>query len=155
MAIQVGSSVASSVQSAFHSFHGLITNLIRGAWLSHADHFIPWSRYPVDLGHNFVFSHPGCNNDKSDLLAHPEHLARWRECNLDAPSVLEEAFNSSGLAHDVERSWFVAVWAYEQGEQSRAHTYLRKGDFPSLDGSWRGAMAGLRAVAETAPDYDC
>jgi len=162
------------VQSAFRSFHGLITNLIRGGWLSqvrriagnrellgergdlaeflfgserrnldgyrmvmrdyqsarcfycgkqvrgegHADHFIPWSRYPVDLGHNFVFSHPGCNNDKSDLLAHPEHLARWRECNLDAPSALEEAFNSSGLVHDVERSRFVAVWAYEQGEQS-------------------------------------
>ena len=41
--------------------------LVRGA--GHADHFIPWSRYPVDLGHNFVFSHPGCNNDKSDLLA--------------------------------------------------------------------------------------
>jgi len=58
------------------------------------------------------------------------------------------------LVHDVEPSWFVAVWSYEQGEQSRAHTYLKKGDFPSLDGSWRDAMAGLRAVAETPPDYD-
>jgi hypothetical protein len=22
-----------------------------------ADHFIPWARYPIDLGHNFVFAH--------------------------------------------------------------------------------------------------
>ena len=87
------------------------------------------------------------------MLAHPEHLARWRECNLDTPAELAEAFDSSGLVHDVGRSRFVAVWAYEQGEQSRAHTYLRKDDFPSLDGSWRDALAGLRAVAETHPDY--
>ena len=33
------------------------------------DHFIPWSRYPVDLGHNFVLAHPACNNSKSDHLA--------------------------------------------------------------------------------------
>ena len=37
---------------------------------------------------------------------------------------------------------------------SRVHTYLRNGDFPALDGSWRDAMAGLRAVAEMPPDYD-
>ncbi len=82
-------------------------------------------------------------------------VAERRECNLDAATVLEAAFNSSGLVHDVERSRFVAVWAYEQGEQSRAHTYLRKGDFPSLDGSWRAAMEGLREVAELPPDYAC
>ena len=33
------------------------------------DHFIPWSRYPTDLGHNFVLAHPRCNNAKSDHLA--------------------------------------------------------------------------------------
>ncbi len=119
-----------------------------------ADHFIPWSRYPVDLGHNFVFSHPSCNGYKSDLLAHTDHLAQWRECNLDAPAELEELFDFNELAHDVERSRQVAYWAYEQGERSRVHTYLRKGDYPSLDGSWRGAMGGLRAVAEMPADYD-
>ena len=200
------------VHAAFRSFHGLITNLIRGGWLTqvrriagnrvllgergdlaeflfgserrnldgyrivmrdyqaarcfycgkpvrgegNADHFIPWSRYPVDLGHNFVFSHASCNNDKSDLLAHPEYLARWREDNLDGVRVLEleDAFNSSGLVHDARRSRFVAVWAYEQGEKSGAHTWLRKGDYRMLDGSWHDAMGGLRAVAETPADYD-
>ena len=31
------------------------------------DHFIPWSRYPIDLGHNFVFAHARCNGDKRDF----------------------------------------------------------------------------------------
>ncbi len=184
------------VQGAFRSFHGLITNLIRGGWLNQirrisgnrdllgersdlaeflfgserrnlegyrvamrehqsgqcfycrkqvrgegaADHFIPWSRYPVDLGHNFVFSHSSCNNHKRDFLGHPEHLARWRECNLDAATVLGDVFDSSNLPHDAERSRFVAIWSYEQGEQSRVHTYLKKNDYPALDKSWRSAL---------------
>ncbi len=43
------------------------------------DHFIPWSRYPTDLGHNFVLAHPQCNNQKSDHLAAEEHLQAWAE----------------------------------------------------------------------------
>jgi hypothetical protein len=46
------------------------------------------------------------------------------------------------------------TWAYEQGEKSNAHTWLRKGDYRLLDGSWRVAMGGLRAVAETPADYE-
>jgi len=86
-------------------------------------------------------------------ISAPVFHARSRQCLGNFSS--SASLNSSGLSHDVERSRFVAVWAYEQGEQSSAHTYLRKGDFPSLDGSWRDAMEGLRAVAETPSDYDC
>lgn len=121
----------------------------------HADHFIPWSRYPVDLGHNFVFSHPSCNGYKSDLLAHTDHLAKWWECNLESTSQLEEAFDFNELVYDADRSRHVAAWAYEQGELSRVHTYLRKNDYPLLDGSWRAAMGGLRAVAEVPAGYEC
>jgi 5-methylcytosine-specific restriction endonuclease McrA len=45
------------------------------------DHFIPWARYPRDLGHNFVLAHKACNNDKRDLLAATSHLAKWRDRN--------------------------------------------------------------------------
>ncbi len=45
------------------------------------DHFVPWSRYPVDLGHNFVLAHGRCNADKSDLLGAERHLHRWVERN--------------------------------------------------------------------------
>lgn len=38
------------------------------------DHFIPWSKYPADLGQNMVLSHRTCNASKSDLLAAERHL---------------------------------------------------------------------------------
>lgn len=198
------------VHSSLRSFHGLITNLIQGSWLTqirrissnrellgergdlaeflfgserrnldgyrqvmrdyqsarcfycgnavngegNADHFIPWSRYPVDLGHNFVFSHSSCNNNKRDFLAHTDHLARWREHNLESSSVLGSIFDSKGLVHDAKRSRFVAIWAYEQGEQSKAHTWLSRDNYTALDGSWRDAMEGQRAAAETPEDYE-
>ena len=40
------------------------------------DHFVPWSRYPVDLAHNFVLTDAFCDDSKSDLLASVDHLER-------------------------------------------------------------------------------
>jgi len=57
------------------------------------------------------------------------------------------------LANDANRSRFIAFWAYEQGEQTKAHTWLGKGQYCELDGGWRDAVEGLRAVAETPSDY--
>ena len=197
------------VQQCFRSFHGLITNLVRGGWLSQirrittnqallgergdiaeflfgserrslngyrsvlrdhqkalcfycsrevknagdADHFIPWSRYPADLGHNFVFSHPACNNSKRDFLAHPRFLARWRENNIDHGHSLAEMFDEKGLLHDAERSRYIAWWAYEQGQKSSAHVWDGERGFQSLDGSWRSAMSPLAKVAEVPGVY--
>lgn len=197
------------VQQSFRSFHGLITNLVRGCWLGHirrirgnqallgergdiadflfgserrglqayravlrehqaarcfycgrevkqqgdADHFIPWSRYPVDLGHNFVFSHMSCNNSKRDLLAHPDFLSRWRENNLDSGPQLAELFDMKGLQHDAERSRHIAWWAYEQGQKSNAHVWAGKDRILRLDGSWRTALTELARVAEDRGRY--
>src|SRR5207249_557923 len=107
------------VAFCFRKFHGIISDLVRGAWLryvrqqnldilgettdldeflfgseraslaavrpvlldlqhgrcfycrnsltaanTHVDHFIPWARYPVDLGHNFVLADDRCNTKK-------------------------------------------------------------------------------------------
>jgi 5-methylcytosine-specific restriction endonuclease McrA len=41
------------------------------------DHFVPWARYPLDLGHNFVLADARCNGGKLDRLAAFEHLERW------------------------------------------------------------------------------
>jgi len=46
------------------------------------DHFIPWARYPNDLGHNFVLAHSKCNNAKRDHLAAEQHKERWFEQNI-------------------------------------------------------------------------
>lgn len=118
-----------------------------------ADHFIPWSRYSIDLGHNFVFAHASCNSSKSDYLAHPDHLSKWREQNLDGRDVLAEAFDAGGLAHDAERSADITSWAYEQGEGAGAYAWYRKGELTKLDSSWRAAMSPVLAVAETSPIY--
>jgi hypothetical protein len=118
-----------------------------------ADHFIPWSRYPADLGHNFVFSHPACNNSKRDFLAHPDFLAQWREDNLDRGHSLAEMFDEKGLMHDADRSRYIAWWAYEQGQKSNAHVWDGKRGITRLDGSWRSAMSPLARVAEVPGVY--
>ena len=32
----------------------------------HIDHFIPWAKYPIDLGHKFVLVCNRCNGKKRD-----------------------------------------------------------------------------------------
>ncbi len=82
------------------------------------DHFVPWSRYPVDLAHNFVLAHAGCNDSKSNLLASVEHLERWCIRNVDRERVLADAFAERRLAHDLAASRAIMRWAY--GSRNRA-----------------------------------
>ena len=104
------------------------------------DHFIPWIRYPVDLGHNFVFAHSKCNSLKRDYLAHPEHLLRWREQNLDCPAELGSQFDSAVLRHDANRSRKIAYWAYEQAELARARVWVAADEFLGLGPEWRTVL---------------
>ncbi len=121
------------------------------------DHFIPWSRYPLDLGHNFVFAHKGCNNAKRDHLAAPVHIERWRVQNLDEGHRLARAFDEAGLTNDLKRSLLIARWAYEQGFASGARLWVRAGEFEDCDYRWKAALGvagGLRLAAdEDPPDY--
>ena len=104
------------------------------------DHFIPWVRYPVDLGHNFVFAHPKCNSLKRDYLAHPDHLLRWREQNLDCADELGEQFDGVVLRHDAYRSRRIAHWAYEQAELARARVWVAADEFQGLGSEWRRVL---------------
>ena len=104
------------------------------------DHFIPWSRYPIDLGHNFVFTHSACNNRKRDYLAHPDHLGRWRTQNIACAAPLERQFDQAALPHDADRSLMIAKWAYEQGEAAGAHVWMEADSFEPLTGRWRAAL---------------
>lgn len=181
------------------AFHGLVTELVRGAWLryvrrhnaaglggatdlaaflfgteradlsKHAvilralqrdacfycdgplrrggevDHFIPWSRYPVDLGHNFVLAHRGCNNDKSDMLAAVAHLERWCLRNHDHGATLAAEFDDVGVLHALSSSLMVATWSYSQAEASESRLWIaRRAGLVSLDPSWR-ALPGMAA----------
>jgi 5-methylcytosine-specific restriction endonuclease McrA len=55
------------------------------------DHFVPWSRYPVDLGHDFVLAHTSCNGAKGSRLAAEEHLSRWAARNRSFGPAIGEA----------------------------------------------------------------
>jgi len=103
------------------------------------DHFVPWARYPVDLGHNFVLACSRCNGAKRDrLAAAPRYLDAWRERNAEHAYVLTRYFEANHLAHDLGASEAVARWAYEQAHAAGARLW-RPGDvavpFPG-DWSW-------------------
>jgi hypothetical protein len=78
------------------------------------DHFIPWSRYSVDLGHNFVLAHKACNGDKSDYLASKLFLSKWEHRNNESGEMLIEYFDDNQLNYDLGTSIAVANWAYKQ-----------------------------------------
>jgi len=181
------------VAAGFRSFHGLVVELVRGAWVryirrhnegirrslelhgflfgseranldayrnallgtdgsrcfycekkiareSHVDHFIPWARYPNDLGHNLVLAHPGCNSRKSDHLAAEEHLCHWVERNEQHGEELSEAFRHASLAHDDAASTRIARWAYGELEQVRGEVWVSAKETRRLSGRWRACF---------------
>ena len=85
------------------------------------DHFIPWSMYPSDTGHNFVLADSSCNSKKSNLLASNEFLHKWQERNEEHNLIIVDQISVLGFLTDKERSHKVAEWAYEQG---KANNYL-------------------------------
>jgi hypothetical protein len=101
------------------------------------DHFIPWSRYPVDLGHNFVLAHGSCNTQKSDRLAAVEHLERWCERNMKHGQSLALAFQERNITHDENVSWQITAWAYSQAQAAGAMVWLHGKELVALSHEWR------------------
>jgi 5-methylcytosine-specific restriction endonuclease McrA len=117
------------------------------------DHFIAWSRYPVDLGHNLVLAHHACNAKKRDFLAHPMHLERWQRQNIERADELAQRFAAERLPFDTQRTRAIAWWAYDQGERAGAHAWIEGERLERLSSGWREVMAEppLARVAEPAP----
>ena len=100
------------------------------------DHFIPWSRYPVDLGHNFVLAHKQCNGAKSDMLAAEEHLHRWAGIQKDHGAGLMNAFQERGIISELSVSLRVTQWAYAQTFQTNGMTWRRGKELAHLSEQW-------------------
>jgi len=100
------------------------------------DHFVPWSRYPVDLGHNFVMAHKVCNSSKSDLLASESHLNRWLERNVRFGEVLSATFSERQIAHDLSTSIRIVRWAYGQTASVGGLTWEDKKNLVPLSSRW-------------------
>ena len=82
------------------------------------DHFIPWSMYPSDTGHNFVLADSSCNSKKSNLLASDEFLHKWKERNEEQDLIIVDRVSVLGFLTDKERSHKVAEWAYVQAKNN-------------------------------------
>jgi len=104
------------------------------------DHFIPWSRYPTDLGHNFVLAHARCNNAKSDYLGAESHLQSWARRNQERSVELNERLRDANLLHDCSASLRIAEWAYEQVEKARAQVWVSDSVFQHLGVTWRQSL---------------
>ena len=106
----------------------------------HVDHFIPWSLYPVDLGHNFVLAHASCNSAKADHLAAVSHLAHWTDRNRVAADFLTSEFERLRILHNREASQRVASWAYGRAGAG-AMTWLTKSQFEALPNEWLSVLS--------------
>jgi hypothetical protein len=106
------------------------------------DHFIPWRRYPTDLGHNFVLAHDRCNGRKADRLAAEIHLRRWWERNTAHADQFVIRFSEISLPHDREATRRVAQWAYGQLEAAKGQTWLEGTTLEPLRGEWGEILRG-------------
>lgn len=109
----------------------------------HVDHFIPWSRYPVDLGHNFVLSHASCNERKSDRLPAAQHLNAWVEHNQNLGCDKGREFERQGVIHDFPTSARIVDWAYRQTAEFQGLTWLRAKDFEKLPADWNHLLVAV------------
>jgi len=104
--------------------------------VGHVDHFIPWAKYPIDLGHNFVLADSRCNGKKRKRMPHVDHLARWSERNRHFAADIVAALKDR-LPCDVACTKRIAFWAYEQTENARGLTWLRGDELLALSPEWR------------------
>ena len=105
------------------------------------DHFVPWRRYPLDLGHNFVLAHGSCNSSKSDRLAALPHLRRWHKRNVSGLYELPGRFSEAGLTHDLEASNRITRWAYGQVAGQGGQVWVKGGTLVALGRDWEGVLA--------------
>ena len=113
---------------------------------AHIDHFIPWSRYPVDLGSNLVLAHATCNERKSDRMPAVCHLDRWVDFVQENNAKLGEEFGRCGLPNNVQVGVRIADWAYTQTFQSNGLTWLRGNELQKLPQNWRDSLAALNCA---------
>ncbi len=101
------------------------------------DHFVPWALYPIDLGHNLVLAHSGCNLRKSDHLAAEDHLEAWLGRTREYGAALEMEFKTANVLYDRAASERIAVWAYAQVDASRGLVWRGADVMEPLAGRWR------------------
>jgi hypothetical protein len=93
----------------------------------------------VDLGHNFVLAHAGCNAAKADHLAAARHLEKWIHRNVHDSHHLAGAFEQIGIVHDQNASHRITQWAYRMSRT--APTWIERKTFEGLPEDWEDLFA--------------
>ncbi|HEX8209715.1 MAG TPA: HNH endonuclease signature motif containing protein [Longimicrobium sp.] len=114
------------------------------------DHFIPWTRYPVDLGHNFVLAHAGCNRSKSDHLAAEGHLEHWLSRNEAFSGVLASAFDAAGAAYSVAASTQIGRWAYAHTSRIGGQVWEKGNLLRPLSPHWETLFLSSNTLVRSA-----
>ena len=137
-------------RACLDAYRPILTDVQKGTCLycrkplsgkTQVDHFVPWSRYPTDLGHNFILAHDKCNNAKSDFLAAEDHLAAWVERN-DAHKVeLQERLVAAALPCDLTASVRIAQWVYRQTEKANGQVWVMEKTLRHLGSEWAKCFA--------------
>jgi len=105
------------------------------------DHFVPWSRYPADLGHNFVLAHDKCNNAKSDFLAAENHLVAWIGRNKEHQVELQERLVAAALPCDLTATVQIVKWVYKQTETAHGQVWVMEKVLRHLGSEWAKCFA--------------
>lgn len=100
------------------------------------DHFIPWSHYPRDTGHNFVLAHKSCNGKKRDSLAARDHLEHWIDRNKRAGNDFCDHLEQLGFMVDWPSTQTIASWAYQQGLEADSHAWISSDQYEPVDGRY-------------------
>ncbi len=115
------------------------------------DHFIPWSRYSLDYGHNFVLAHPTCNRKKGACLAAENHLEDWVRRNELRGQPLTEELRILGFVSDWNSSRQIARWAYECAAALNALLWQAKHGPIPMTGLWERLLRVTQPHAGTHP----
>jgi hypothetical protein len=100
------------------------------------DHFIPWSKFPLNTSFNLVLASRVANLQKSDHLAAVPHLRRWSERNLTCH---DELLRIGATGQDFQRSLSIAEYTYATAARLGSLGWLRGRSMDDLDG-WDEAL---------------
>ena len=110
---------------------------------AHVDHFVPWSRYPVALGHNCVPGRAACNSKKSDRLAASVHLDAWCEYQQRNAKPLAGEFDRFGIINDFPSALRIVNWPCNQTFASHGLAWLRNQELQPLTEGWSKPLMPL------------
>lgn len=108
------------------------------------DHFIPWSRYSLDYGHNFVLAHATCNREKGAYLAAENHLKNWVSRNELGGDPLTQELQKLGFVSEWNSSRQIARWAYEGAAALNALLWQAKYGPVPITGAWAVLLQGMQ-----------